>query len=255
MTRVTWTSGAMRLAVLSDIHGNVWALEAAIRDAQKQGADLIVNAGDSLSGPLEPAATADVLIGLDLPTVSGNQDRQLLECAHAPGGPSDQFAFEHTTERHRAWLASLPESLEIGEMYMCHGAPRSDTTYLLEEIEGGTIRPRSADAVEQLTAGITQRLIVCGHSHRTRTCAIAGGRLVVNAGSVGLQAYRDDGPTPHFVENMSPDLHYALCDQMPDGAWTVMFRRLGYDHAKAAATARRNRREDWATYLESGRCS
>jgi len=70
----------MKLAILSDIHANIWALEAVLADIRKQGVDLIVNAGDILSAPLEPAATADLLIPLQLPTIRGNHERQLLAC-------------------------------------------------------------------------------------------------------------------------------------------------------------------------------
>lgn len=243
----------MRLAVLSDIHGNVWALEAVLDDARRLGADLIVNLGDVLSGPLEPAATADLLMSLELPTLAGNHERQLLACAHEEGGPSDRFAFERTTERHRAWLAGLPPVLELSdEILACHGTPASDLVYFLEEIHPGGSRAAPREAVEGHARGIERRLVLCGHSHVPRAVSICGGRLVVNPGSVGLQAY--DGERPHFHahENLSPHARYAICERGPAG-WGVSHRCVAYDHGKAAATARRNGREDWARWLETGR--
>jgi predicted phosphodiesterase len=243
----------MRIAVLSDIHGNVFALEAALADVKRQGADVVVNAGDILSGPLEPAATADLLLSLGLPTIAGNHERQLLACASARGGASDQFAFEHTTERHRAWLRTLPPVLEIeDDVLVCHGTPSSDVVYFLEEVGPSGSRAAPPGVVEARARGVSRSLVLCGHSHKPRAAALSDGRLVVCAGSVGLQAYDDDRPHPHVHENGSPHARYVLCERGPAG-WSVTFRCVPYEHGKAAAAARRHGREDWARWLETGR--
>ncbi|RYY32762.1 MAG: metallophosphatase family protein, partial [Sphingomonadales bacterium] len=80
------------LAVLSDIHGNLPALEAVIADAQAAGATRFVNLGDSLSGPLWPAETAALLMRLDWSTIAGNHERQLLTDAPERMNASDRFA-------------------------------------------------------------------------------------------------------------------------------------------------------------------
>jgi predicted phosphodiesterase len=243
----------VRIAALSDIHGNVWALEAVLDDARRRGADVVVNLGDVLSGPLEPAATADLLMGLGLPTVAGNHERQLLACEGAPGGASDQFAFEHTTEAHRAWLRGLPLTHALSpEMLLFHGTPATDNVYLLEEVGPGGARAAALPFVEAHVREAAQPLLLCGHSHKPRAVAISGGRLVVNPGSVGLQAYDSTWPGPHVIENLSPHARYALCERGPAG-WSVEHRCVPYPHGKAAATARRNERDDWARWLESGR--
>ncbi|ABS28313.1 metallophosphoesterase [Anaeromyxobacter sp. Fw109-5] len=243
----------IRLAALADIHGNVWALEAVLKDAKGQGADGFVNAGDLLSGPLDPAATADLLMSLDLPTVAGNHERQLLACEHAAGGPSDQYAFEHVSLRHRDWLRQLPSTLEVdGAILLCHGTPSDDRAYLLEEVERGRVVRAPAAVVEARAAGAGQRLIVCGHSHQPGIHWLSDGRLVVNPGSVGLQAYDDDHPSFHVVENGSPHARYAICERTRSG-WSVALRSVEYDHAAAVAAARRNGREDWARWLQTGR--
>ena len=66
------------IAVLSDIHGNRWALEAVLADIQHRGVDELMNIGDSLYGPLDPAGTAEILLPLNIPTVRGNEDRIIL---------------------------------------------------------------------------------------------------------------------------------------------------------------------------------
>jgi Icc-related predicted phosphoesterase len=72
----------MRIAAVSDIHGNIWALEAVLADAKDAGADLVVNCGDILSGPLEPSATADLLASLSLPRSAETASDSF---SHAPG--------------------------------------------------------------------------------------------------------------------------------------------------------------------------
>ncbi len=243
----------MRLAVISDIHGNIWALEAALEDLGEQGADLVVNGGDIPSGPLEPASTADLLMDLALPTIAGNHERQLLACERQRGGASDQHAFEHTTARQRNWLAGLPGTLELPDsVLLCHGTPTSDRDYFLEEVEGTRVRLAAQSAMEAHATAVERSLILCGHSHVPRVCSLSRGRLVVNPGSVGLQAYGDDHPSPHTIENGSPALRYAICEQR-NGRWRVWQRCVEYDHTAAAATARRNGRPDWAHWLETGR--
>jgi putative phosphoesterase len=243
----------MKLAILSDIHGNIWALEAVLADIKKQGVDLIVNAGDILSGPLEPAATADLLMPLQLPTIRGNHERQLLACEHKTGDPSDQFAFEHTSQAQRDWIKGLPATLAISdEVFMCHGTPASDLVYFLEQVDQHGCHLAAPAEIEIHAAGITHSLIICGHTHKPRTHAISAGRLVVNPGSVGLQAYDDDHPYFHTIENASPHARYAICEKAADG-WNVNHLDISYDHHKAAATALKNGRDDWARWLSTGR--
>jgi predicted phosphodiesterase len=64
-----------RYAVLADIHGNIWALEAILADARRRSIRSFINLGDTLYGPLEPAATAECLMALDLVSIQGNEDR------------------------------------------------------------------------------------------------------------------------------------------------------------------------------------
>ncbi|TDR82960.1 metallophosphoesterase family protein [Paludibacterium purpuratum] len=244
----------MKVAVVSDIHGNIWALEAVIADIARRQVDLVINAGDILSGPLEPAATAERLMALKWPTIRGNHERQLLACAEAPGGLSDQFAFEHTTAAQQDWLRALPIDLSLSEpgIYVCHGAPGDDLTYFLEEVGLGGAHAACDESVELRAAGIRAGLILCGHSHKPRVRALCDGRLIVNPGSVGLQAYDDDHPHHHVIENGSPHARYAICEWR-DGQWQVDLCAVAYDHRSAAAAARAHGSDSWGRWLETGR--
>lgn len=72
----------MKIAAFSDIHSNVFALEAVIGDVKKRGVKLILNLGDILYGPIAPKATYDMLKEQDFITVRGNQDRQIYHASH-----------------------------------------------------------------------------------------------------------------------------------------------------------------------------
>lgn len=249
----------MRIAVISDIHGNLPALEAVLADIAQRGADLTVNCGDILSGPLWAAETADRLMALGLPTIAGNHERQLLRCADQPGSASDQWAFEQTTPWQRQWLAALPATLHLAdEVYVCHGCPDTDLEYLLETVEPAGSRAARPQEVAARLAGSTAleaSLVLCGHSHLPRCMMVtgsrAGGTLCVNPGSVGLQAYDDDHVAFHIHQAGSPHARYALCERAAAG-WTVAHMAVPYDWQAAAARAARTGAQDWARWLASG---
>ena len=79
----------MRIAIISDVHGNLPALEAVVADIRGRGVDLIVNLGDTVSGPLLPRETAHYLMAEDWLTLAGNHERQVLEEPTGGRGPSD----------------------------------------------------------------------------------------------------------------------------------------------------------------------
>lgn len=229
-----------RFAVIADVHGNRWALEAVLEDIARQGIDDIVNAGDHLFGPLDPAGTADLLIRLELPTVAGNQDRELL----------DDLSLSLA---HRDWLASMPARREVTEgILMFHGTPEHDDVYLLETVHSaGVVSLATTDEITARLADASHRLLLCGHTHIPRT-VVAAGKLIVNPGSVGLQAYADDAPVPHVMETGSHHARYAILERCETG-WQVEHRAIDYDFESAARTAERNGRPDWARRLRTGR--
>ena len=243
----------MRIALLSDIHGNLPALDAVLDDAATQNVGLIANLGDILSGPLWPAETAARLMALDLPTIAGNHERQLLTQAPERMGPSDAHAAVRLDDAARGWLAGLPgEHWLHAEVFACHGSPRSDVEHLLHTVEAGRVRAASADEIAERLGDTAAPVIVCGHTHLPAAHRTARGQLVVNPGSVGLQAYYDDHPAPYMAAAGTPHARYAVIARAADGTWSAEFRAVAYDWATAARLAAANARPDWAEALEKG---
>jgi putative phosphoesterase len=242
----------MRIAAVSDIHGNLPALEAVLADIDKRGADLIVNLGDILSGPLLPRETAERLMALDLPTISGNHERQLLCMDPDDMGASDRYACDTITAAQREWLHALPPVLRpAADVFMCHATPQNDVDCYLEDIVEGELRPAPLRAIEERTGSCDAALILCGHSHIARLVRLHSGQIIVNPGSVGIQAYIGHHPGPHTVEVGSPHGRYAIAEQSA-GTWTVEFIAVPYDWDAPARLAHERGRQDWVRALRTG---
>jgi predicted phosphodiesterase len=252
----------MRLALVSDLHGNLPALEAILADLADLRVDQVVNLGDIVSGPLWPAETVERLRPLGWPTIRGNHERQALDADAARHGQADAFAARELGPVQRAWLHALPPTLRLGDEVLCvHGTPDDDLRPLLETADPAVrpagIRPATVPEVERRLAGamrgVPHALIACGHTHTPRAVQLDDGRLVVNPGSAGQPAYEvDAAPKPHRVEMGTPHARYAIVERRPAG-WQVAFRALVYDHEAAARRALANGRPDWADLLRTGR--
>ena len=242
----------MRIAVVSDIHGNLPALEAVLTDLRARGADAVLNLGDSLSGPLLPLETAQFLMGQDWPTIAGNHERQVLTQGPEEWGPSDAYARSRLTAAELAWMAALPATARFGdEVFLCHGTPDSDLDSLLETLEPGGIRPATAGEVEARLGSCSAPVVLCGHTHVARAVRSRSGQLIVNPGSVGLPALHTTQPFRVVVETGSPDARYALLDRHA-GGWTASLVTVPYGHHAMAALAGARHRPDWEGALRTG---
>jgi putative phosphoesterase len=210
----------MRVAALSDIHGNLPALEAVLAEVPSETPDLIVICGDVASGPL-PLQSLNLLMALpNARFLHGNADRSLVAGYDGTAkprlaGPAADWCAAQLSKEHRDFLASFPDEVRLeidglGRVLFCHGSPRSDEEMMTSATPEGRLR--------ELTAGSDADVIVCGHTHMQFDRVVDGVRIV-NPGSVGM---------PYG----EPGAHWALFG--PD----VDFRRTDYDRESAAARIR-----------------
>lgn len=241
----------MRLAVVSDIHGNLPALEAVIRDFRARRVDAVVNLGDCFSGPLLPLETAQFLMAQDWLTISGNHERQILTQDPQLWGRSDAYAAAQLTATEWAWMAALPATAPFSpEVFLCHGTPDSDLEALLETLAPPQLRAATADEVEaRLT--VAAPVVLCGHTHVPRAVRSRSGQLIVNPGSVGLPALETTYPCPLIVETGSPDAHYAILERRA-GNWIPSLITVPYPHQAMADLAKARDRPDWEHALRTG---
>jgi predicted phosphodiesterase len=214
----------MRVAALYDIHGNLPALEAALADIARAGADGIVVGGDVVPGPM-PRETLRRLLDSPIPTqfIQGNGDREIvarMAGAEAGAVPAElaeaaRWVAEQLQPDFAPLLAGLPPTLTLeidglGRVLFCHATPRNDTEVFT--------RLTPEDRLVPVFAGLDAALVVCGHTHMQFDRRV-GPTRVINAGSVG---------SPYGA----PGAYWALLG--PD----VELRRTPYDFARAAARVR-----------------
>ena len=245
----------LKIALLSDIHSNVFALDAVIKDIKKRGVDITVNLGDILYGPIAPRETFELLHEHDFPTICGNQDRQIYQATQKEidANPTMQFILEDLGEAPITWMKTLPFDKQLNQdIYLCHGTPTDDLIYLLEDVSKGHAKLRSDEEIISLLKGHQSPVICCGHTHTPRTVFLSTGQLVVNPGSVGLQAYTDEEPILHAMENFCHHASYSIIEKI-NSQWSVCNIRVAYDYQRAVNESKKRNRADWQHFLSTGR--
>jgi putative phosphoesterase len=180
----------MTIAALYDIHGNLPALEAVLREIRQAEVDQIIVGGDVLPGPM-PRETLTCLVDLDIPVqfIQGNGEREVLvqRAGGVPAVPEQyretlRWVAEQLDPEREQWLASWPPTFRmeirgLGEVLFCHATPRSDTEIFT--------RLTPEDHLLSIFEEANAPVVVCGHTHMQFDRTIGRVR-VVNAGSVGM---------------------------------------------------------------------
>ena len=222
----------MRLAIFSDVHANLPALEAVLADIATAKVDSRYCLGDLVGYAPWPNEVLERLQREGIPVVMGNYDdgagfdRDECGCAYidpvekALGDESFAWAKGHTNERNKAYLRSLAPQIRFEQdgrrFLLVHGSPRRMNEYLFEDKPDATFA--------RIAAGADADVIVCGHTHKPYTKKI-GESLFVNVGSAGKP--KDGDPRACWV----------LIDTSSDEV-KVEFRRVPYDVRLAARAVR-----------------
>lgn len=218
----------MRVAVLGDVHGNCFALEAVVRDIERHAPDVWVNLGDQLFGGADPAGAWQVQQDLKarhgVLEVRGNTDERLGQSLTDTTEKREILTWLHSVlpKGAGAYVANLPTSVTLaeGRVLAAHGTPGNAWEYLLRDGK----RWATDDLVrERLGDTDGARMVVVGHSHLEHLRQL-GPLTVVNAGAVSRQ--KDGSPLARWV------LLQGEGDE-----WSVTFRRVAYDVEAAARWA------------------
>lgn len=222
----------MKIAVLSDVHGNLLALEAVLEDIRRKSCEKILFLGDyALAGP-EPGDTVNFCMSLseheNIEMIQGNTDKMIADYSEevyenvAKGAPIMANALkqeaEQLSDNQLKFLKELPVQKELTvdgiKILMVHGSPRRNN----EDIMPTT----PLEEVEKMISGVDANLILCGHTHIPCGFQTNTGQTVVNDGSVGRP----------FTEN--PEACYVIISTKGSGDFEVEHNFVKYDNYQAA---------------------
>ena len=238
----------MRIALISDIHGNNVALQAVLADLRAQGADHTIFLGDAATIGPQPVEAIETLAGLDcLALITGNHDEALLEPSRAIElqvaanlHDSLNWCLDRLRPAHFDFLRSFRPTFElpVGDdlSLLCyHGSPLSS----IDQI----ISTTAEEFIERFFNGQPATLLAGGHSH-IQMLRRMGKRLMINAGSIGNAFY--DSFKPGVVPRLLPWAEYAILT-VENGVVTTLLRRLPFDTERIQRAAVENKlpSADW----------
>jgi putative phosphoesterase len=217
----------MRLAVFSDIHSNILALNEVLADIQKQNCDAVYCLGDLVGYGPRPNEVIENIKAAQRPTVMGNYDEGVgfekgdCGCAYttdvekANGAKSIKWTTEKVTSENKKYLRSLHSSITFNaagyRILLVHGSPRRINEYIYED--------RPERSLTHMLESVEADIVVCGHTHKPYH-RIVGNVHLVNDGSVGKPKDGD------------PRACYAVIDLGEDVS--VEFRRIEYPVERVA---------------------
>lgn len=221
----------MKIAIISDIKSNVYALEEVIKDIKNRGIEVVLNLGDMFYGPIEPRATYDLIRENKFINILGDEDREILEASFAQLEENDilRYVYNDLGEEVLYWIQDLQfEKIIGGTYYMIHGTYFNDKDSLLEEIKDGKAQLRSDEDIIKLTDKIEAPFIFCGNGITPQIHKLNTGQIVINPGTIGLQK----------------EASYSILS-MENNQYNLEQIKVTYDYEKVIKKAKENASEDW----------
>ncbi|MDU6483824.1 MAG: metallophosphoesterase family protein [Paeniclostridium sordellii] len=223
----------MRIATISDIHSNLYALNEVLADIEKRNVDMVVCKGDLVGYATRQNEVIETLRKNKVLTIMGNYDEAIgnfkIICGCDYPDPKDaekaslsmKFTSEETTDENKAYLRNLPKEAVISfnnkTIRFVHGSTRLINEYLKE----------NSKEADEVMNNIDEDILVCGHTHIPYVKSY-GEKLLVNAGSVGKS------------KTGSPNANYVIIDII-DSIVEVEIIEVFYDFEKVAKEIEENK--------------
>lgn len=236
----------MRIATISDIHSNLYALNEVLADIEKRNVDMVVCTGDLVGYATRPNEVIETLRKNKILTIMGNYDEAIgnlkIICGCDYPDPKDaekaslsmKFTSEETTDENKAYLRNLPKEAVISfnnkTIRFVHGSTRLINEYLKE----------NSKEADEVMNNLDEDILVCGHTHIPYVKSY-GEKLLVNAGSVGKS------------KTGSPNANYVIIDII-DSIVEVEIIEVFYDFEKVAKEIEENKilPNDFARLIREG---
>lgn len=220
----------MRVAVISDMHGNAIAFDAVLDDMRRREIDQVVCLGDALQGGPQPVEVAERLRTLGCPVVIGNADAEILTGGEGAEDLADwqRAVLDWSAARLgedglaliRQFQPTVTLDLDGDRQLLCfHGSPASFNEIILPDT--------SEDDVQRMLGPHLPALMTGGHTHLQQVRRV-GDSIFFNPGSVGLPFDHQQSHKPPLAD---PWAEYAILTSEESRAFAVEFRRLPYDVA------------------------
>lgn len=217
----------MKIAIISDIHANIYALQAVLEDITRQKVDQIYCTGDLVGYAPFPNEVIETIQNQQIPAVMGNYDDAVgnmrficgcdykNEAAQALGEESIRWTKEHTSEINKEFLSKLPAKISFKNsgynVLLVHGSPNKLNEYLYEDLP--------VEYLNKLMEDSKTDILVCGHTHKP-FYKVINGRHLINAGSVGKPKHGSPQAT-YVIITLGKHINVEL-------------RRADYDFEKTA---------------------
>lgn len=222
----------MRIAVIADIHSNIFSLNEVLLDIDNRNADLIVCMGDLVGYAPFPNEVIDTIRESRILTIQGNYDEavgeELMVCGCDYPDPKDMenasislnWSIDETRDDNKEFLRTLPKEVTLAfegkTIQFVHGSPRKITEYLKED----------SKEAEEVMAEFKADILVCGHTHKPYY-KMYGDKMLVNAGSAGKP------------KTGTPKANYVVIDINKDNA-SVEIYEVEYDFEMTAKAIEEN---------------
>ena len=219
-------SSDISIAVITDAHGNGFALEAVTKNIRHAAPDIVVNLGDQLWGQADPVAALAYQQALNAIEVRGNNDERLITLSTPPNpqlARLQEWLAEQLPRSELERIATLPTTVSLvhGAVLATHGTPATPWDSLLIGWDGTSYVRRSEQEIrERLLVPEGTEVVLVGHMHREGV-RIIDDCLLVNVGPVSSQGDGD------------PRARWAHLTRR-HGRWQIEAHRVEYDWEAAA---------------------